>query len=116
MLWGLMGMYLLNISVDTDDLNPEYIAEDLTINDQESFIEIIVEKVFGYDNAIEEYDDHDTNDHNRKKSSHIDMSFLYVIEQGGSHNSFGTRKQGHPHFSMGLTQGHSQLDTPPPKS
>ena len=46
-LWGLMGLYLLNISVDTADPNPEHIPEDLSINDQESIVEIVVEKILG---------------------------------------------------------------------
>ena len=49
-----MGIYLLNISVDTKDPHPEYIPEDLSINDQESIVEIVVEKILGFENAIQE--------------------------------------------------------------
>ena len=69
-----MGLYLLNNSVDTADPNPEHIPEDLSINDQESIVEIIIEKVLGFENAIEEYDDNDTEDHNKKKNVKIDLS------------------------------------------
>lgn len=35
-LWAFMGLYFLNISVDTVDANPNYITEDLSFNDQEN--------------------------------------------------------------------------------
>lgn len=41
------------------DAHSDYIAEDLTFNDQESVIELVVEKVLGYENAIEEHDEPD---------------------------------------------------------
>jgi len=73
-LWALIGLHLLNISVDTADPNPEHIPEDLSINDQESIIEIVLEKVLGYEDAIKEYDDHDTEDHNKKTNVKIDLA------------------------------------------
>ena len=68
-----MGLYLLNISVDPSDPNPQHIPEDLSFNDQESIVEIIVEYVLGYEDAIKEYDDRDTEDHNAKKNIRIDV-------------------------------------------
>ncbi len=47
------------------DAQPDYVAEDLTFNDQESFVELVLEKVLGIDNAIEEHDEADeTNSQN----------------------------------------------------
>ncbi|TDD73778.1 hypothetical protein [Flavobacterium caseinilyticum] len=60
--WGFMSLYFLNCCVDSADVQPNYVPENLTYNDQESIIEIIVEKLLGYDNAIAEYDDNDTNE------------------------------------------------------
>lgn len=68
-----MGMYLLNISVDPADPNPQYIPEDLSINDQESIIEIVVEQLLGFDDAFEEFDDHDTQEHSKKGLVKIDL-------------------------------------------
>lgn len=68
-----MGLYFLNTSVDTIDPNPEYIPEDLSINEQESVVEILLEKVLGFENAIVEYDDHDTEEHTKKKTTNIDF-------------------------------------------
>lgn len=52
-------MYFLNISVDATDILYYEKIENLNINNQESIIEIIIEKVFGFDNAIAEQDDND---------------------------------------------------------
>lgn len=72
-----MALYLLNCSVDTSDIRPNYLAEDLTINDQETFIEIIVEKVLGFENAIPENEDCDyENNTVLKKTVNVDFFIL----------------------------------------
>src|SRR5690606_39464798 len=82
--WGLMGLYLLNISVDPADPNPDHIPEDLSFNDQESIVEIIVEKILGFENAFKEYDDQDSEDHNKKNNIKIDLT---VQSTTGSNNN-----------------------------
>lgn len=114
-LWGLMGLYLLNISVDTADLNPEYIPEDLSINDQESIIEIIVEKVLGYEDAFEEYDDNDAEDHNKKTDVKIDLTTYYLVDNILNQSFIKTTKHKFPNNSNRLTKGFHKLDIPPPK-
>ena len=71
-----MGLYLLNISVDPADLNPDHIPEDLSFNEQESIVEIIVEKILGYEDAITEYATQDNEDNNKK---HKDKNKLSVL-------------------------------------
>ncbi|MEO6304327.1 MAG: hypothetical protein ABIP51_14270 [Bacteroidia bacterium] len=44
------------------DANPDSIPEDLTINDQESVVEIVLEQVLDIDNAIAEHDEADDTD------------------------------------------------------
>lgn len=61
--WAFMALYLLNCSIDTNDFNSNFEVENLSVNDQESIIELIVEKVLGYQNAIPEIDDCDSDDH-----------------------------------------------------
>lgn len=116
LLWALMGFYLLNISVDTADPNPQHIPEDLSFNDQESIIEIIVEKVLGFENAIEEYDDADSEDYNNKKNVKIDL----VVHSGKtsiySHHHPIAKKKPFTDFDTRLTSGFKQIDSPPPKS
>jgi hypothetical protein len=55
-----MAFYLLNISVDTPFLFQNEEVEHLTYNDQESIIEVLCEKVLGFEDAIPENDDADT--------------------------------------------------------
>ena len=51
------------------DAQPDYVAEDLTINDQESFVELVLEKVLGIENAVAEHDETDeTNSQNFEMS------------------------------------------------
>ena len=114
-LWGLMGFYLLNISADTADPNPEHIPEDLTINDQESIVEIIVEQVIGYEDAINEYDDHDSEDHNKKTNVKIDITTLHIVDSDIKQSFTETTKPKFPDYKAYLTNGFQKLDTPPPK-
>src|SRR5690606_17957684 len=80
-LWGFMGLYFLNMSVDTVDAYPNNIPEDLSFNDQESIVEIVVEQVLGYENAIEEHDDPDTENHTKKSNFKIDFIPFQVSEE-----------------------------------
>ena len=75
-----MGIYLLNISVDSADPNPQNIPEDLSFNDQESIIELVVEKVLVFENAIEEYDEHDSEEHNTRTIDQSDLIFHFSVE------------------------------------
>lgn len=111
-----MGLYMLNISVDTADPNPQHIPEDLTFNDQESIIEVILEQILGYENAIQEYDDNDTEDHNTKKPnlkidlinhlSKVDHLAIGFLKRSG--NNFNDRNNA-------ILKGFHDLDIPPPK-
>ncbi len=113
--WGLMGVYLLNISVDTADPNPAYISEDLSINDQESIIEIIVEQVLGHEDVFEEFDDTDTEDHNKKTNIKIDLTNHNLAEIQLNIHSIDSTKQNFPDKSNFLANGFNKLDIPPPK-
>ena len=110
-----MGLYLFNISVDTTDPNPEHIPEDLSFNDQESIVEIVVEKVFGFEDAIKEYDDHDTEDHNKKKNVKIDL-LVYVSKHDKiDFNNFFESIKLFPDYGARLIKGFIEIDSPPPK-
>ena len=84
LFWFVLGLYFLNISVDaTDSLYAEK-KENLAINNQESIIEIVIEKVFGFDNAIAEQDDNDNSQNSIfKKIKNLD----YIVDYQ-SINSF----------------------------
>jgi hypothetical protein len=114
-LWGLLGLHLLNVSVDVTDPFSNSVAEDLSINDQESIVELIVEKLFGFEDAIAEYDDHDTEEQNKKSTVKIDLVMqnlsaalfgLFVEEQ--------TIKPLFDYHDF-LSQGAERRHFPPPK-
>lgn len=69
-----MALHIFNISVDTPDAQPDYIPEDLTFNDMESVVEIVLEKVFNIDNAIAEHDEPDESD-----SENFEMSKEFKV-------------------------------------
>jgi len=54
-----MALHIINCCVDTPDLQPDGEPEDLSINDPESVIEIVLENVFHIENAIPEHDEPD---------------------------------------------------------
>ena len=62
-----LALQLLNGSVDAPDADQFGIKEDLNHNEQESVVEILVEKVFGYGDVIAEYDDGNSGDESSAK-------------------------------------------------
>jgi len=62
--WLIMAFHILNCSVDTPDLKPNIIPEDLSYNDMESVAEIVLEKVFNIEDAVAEHDENDTEESN----------------------------------------------------
>lgn len=110
-----MGLYLLNISVDTADPNPEHIPEDLSINDQESIVEFVVEKVLGFEDVIKEYDDHDTGGHSKKKNVKNDLLVHVLKFDKIEHNQFFEGNKHFPDLEAHLTNGFNEIDSPPPK-
>jgi hypothetical protein len=59
LLWLVMALHILNCSVDTPDPQPENIPEDLSYNDMESIVEIVLEEGLNIKDAIPEADDND---------------------------------------------------------
>jgi len=106
---------LLNISVDNADPKPGHIPEDLSINDQESILEIVFEKVLCYEDTFKEYDDRDTEDHNKKSNVKIDLTAHYITEVISNQNAIVTARQNFPDYRAVLTNGFQKLDFPPPK-
>ena len=60
--WVLMAIHILNCSIDTPDALPDYIAEDLSYNDIETFSELVLEQFMGFEDAIPEHDEQDNAD------------------------------------------------------
>ncbi|MFC6860134.1 hypothetical protein [Zunongwangia atlantica] len=73
----IIGLVILNISVDSPDFNKKF-PEDLNLNDQESIVEILIEKILGFENAIPEYEDSDSENQLVKKDFSVDN---YVLDK-----------------------------------
>jgi len=72
-----VALQLLNCSVDAPDALSFSSIEDLNYNEQESVIEILIEKVFNFGNVIAEYADGDAeNESAGKKLLSVDYFVL----------------------------------------
>ncbi|AWW28973.1 hypothetical protein DN752_01830 [Echinicola strongylocentroti] len=108
-----MALYLFNISADAPDLRPFYMPEDLTINDQESIVELIMETILGFEGVFAEYDDPDTDD----EGSTFDLSVFVVFEQSNAlvEPFLELIRRRSFYISKALVRGFGQLEGPPPK-
>jgi len=62
LICALLAAYFLNFSIDTSDLAPDSIPEDLSVNDIESVAEFVAEEVLDYNNTFTEHDERDAED------------------------------------------------------
>ncbi len=109
-----MGIYMLNISADTRDPESNHIAEDLSINDQESMIEVLVETILGFEDAFEEFDDPDGDDQNKKISPKADLIHTDTADQNSLYHFLTSSKIQFSDPRTKLSFGFSELDSPPP--
>lgn len=58
----LLALYVLNFSVDTRDIQPNWVEEDLSHNDIESLVELALEVVLKIENAVPEHEEEDNDD------------------------------------------------------
>jgi hypothetical protein len=73
-LWGFMACYLLNISIDVTTLFDEKVQKNRNYNKQESVVELVFEKILGFEEAIPENDSNDNEQNpNTKKGFSIDQ-------------------------------------------
>ena len=118
LLWFLLAAHFLNISVDSEDIRPDYTAEDLSINDQESVVEIVLEQFLDIDNAIAEHDESDAEGQNNKKGG-----FNFELFSGSglytgflSDSDARSTKQVLVELQHRINSGFHRIDTPPPRS
>ncbi len=110
-----MGLYLLNLSVDTIEHAPSSLPQNMSVNDQESIVELLVEKVLGYEDAIKEVDDNDREEHNEKKNTKIDF-LVYELTDRRNHSIMSRAKKHQILYQKTLfTSEFKGIDTPPPK-
>jgi len=114
--WGCMALYLLNICVDVPDMYPDTVPEDLTYNDQESIVEIFIEKVLGYENAIPEYDEADPENNSTLKTQKIIDHFVVHKEDTRLKGLLRIvqKKAGFRYLSFAPSV-YPEIDPPPPE-
>lgn len=116
-VWLVLALHIVNCSVDTPDPHPENVPEDLSYNDMESVVEIVLEQVLGIENALAETDDTDTNGNN---SLNFKKGVDFFYHQFASnplffHSSFSVCK--HTLYEEKYSeQFHPELISPPPKA
>jgi hypothetical protein len=76
-VWIVMALHILNFSIDAPDIVNEYISEDLSYNEIESFSELITESIFDIENAFAESDEQGDEDSGFVKKI-VDIKFYQV--------------------------------------
>lgn len=115
-IWAILGMHILNFSINIADNIPINQKEDLTINEQESVIEFIIEKVLGDSDAFTEYDDIDPDDHSSKKQTNIQFHLsTYFSNPEFSAILFTSIDKSNFSYNQSIIEGISSPNNPPPK-
>lgn len=79
--WGFMAFYLLNISVDVTSLFDGKEQKIKNYNEQESIVELVFEKVLGFEDAIPENNTNDSEQNpTMKKGFSMDKFVLPFYE------------------------------------
>ncbi|MBB6324954.1 hypothetical protein FHS59_000569 [Algoriphagus iocasae] len=111
-----MGLYIFNLSADTPDPKSPHIAEDLTINDQESIVEVLVETVLGFEDTFEEFDDPDGEEQNNKSVQKVVLALHNPAELQQLLNSPFEVETRFSDLKIALSIGFHHIDSPPPNS
>jgi len=117
LFWLFMAVHIFNFSVDTPDAQPDFVPEDLTYNDMESVVEIVLENLLGIQDAIAEHDENDADDGGcfqiKKPFSffyHPKIKINQVFDKG--HSVMVSTNYLEQFFS----QFHPEIVPPPPKA
>lgn len=111
-----MALFLLNISVDTAEPYDHLLPEDLSINDQETIVEIVLEQFLGFEDAMEEYDDPGPSEQNKKRSASVDVLAMVTIHPHGYTSTLAATAMDFGDPGSFLANGFRQLSTPPPEA
>lgn len=112
-----MALLLLNCSADSPDIYSRFIPENIYLNDQESLIELVIEKVFYLDNAIPEYDDIDNEESGFGKTG-IALDYLLPVPLHFSYKPYFyyTSKQVLLFENLFVASLYGEIQLPPPPS
>lgn len=76
--WGFMSLYILNFSIDTSEAFSNNSSEYLNYNEQESIVEVFVEKIFGFEDAFSENVDFESEQDSKLKKTNTINLFLTI--------------------------------------
>jgi hypothetical protein len=116
LLWLIMASHILSISVDPPDPEPNHIPEDLSYNEMESIIEIILENVLAIEDAIPEQDD---NDSSQGLLVEIDNHLVYFptrIDPLQFNRDHFDLQKNIPYYNPYTEQFFPEIASPPPKA
>lgn len=114
--WGFMCLFLFNCSVDIPDKRLNQFAVDLTINDQESIVEIIIEKVLGYGDVFLEFQEGDSNEHSKgKKNISLDSYVLPILSNDDQSIEVISKRELIYFKQQNLISAYFEIHSPPPE-
>jgi hypothetical protein len=114
-IWLFLAIHILNFSIDAPDAKPDYVAEDLSINDIESVVELLLEEACGFENIISEHDEHDSNDGLRFGVSKIILFHQPIFDYSSLQINLINDLKLFPFYEIDVNLFHLELDSPPPK-
>lgn len=113
----MLALHIFNCSIDAPDIGQLNAPEDISYNDIESIAEMVIEKVFLFDNVVKEHDEHDSGsgaELNMKKGLDFFVHQLKIPVALAVPSDF---KSDYPDFHcLGIPEFVSDLCPPPPKS
>lgn len=114
--WGFVALYLLNCSIDAPDFYPDKLPEDLSFNEQESILEVIIEKALGFEDAIDEYDDNDSKNEQVLKKNTLSNYFELVKHSRDKSEHIGThQKNRFSRYQFPISSTLIEIQSPPPE-
>jgi hypothetical protein len=115
-VWGFMAFYLLNISVDVTSLFDEKEEKYKNYNEQESIVELVFEKVLGFEEAIPENNSNDSEQNSTvKKGFAMDKFLLPFHEINTKIIVFNPIKKCFPYPKDNFLKPSLEIHSPPPE-
>ena len=111
-----MCLFLLNCSIDIPDKRLNHFAVDTSYNDQESIIELFIEKILGYGDVIAESEDSDGNEHSKsKKNISIDSYVLPIFSKDDQSIEAKSKRELIYLKEQNLVSAYFEIHSPPPE-
>jgi hypothetical protein len=115
-LWIILALYFLNIAVDPTDAIYYDRSESASTNNQESIIELVIEKALGFEDAIPEQNDNDDQGGSVFKKIKL-QEFVFNTDENKKNSNFYEFIPAEKIFSPNyfLLNFSAEVTSPPPK-